>query len=297
MSNLRNLRTFLAIAHHGSFSEAAEQVSLTQAAVSFQMRALEQELGRPLFERSGRMSVLSPAGRELLPEIQRLVEHYDRLRMRHAEPGELAGSVAFGAIVSCMGILSRAVSRLKRDHPALDVRVFAGKAAELSSRVLSGELDAAIVVESARPAKGLRFTAMYQEPLVAVAAASCAARSAREALSGRAFLRFDRSERTGRLIDQALRRLKWPVEEFLELNSIETLVELVRQEVGVTLLPRLHHASWENDSELSVLPLGHEHVNMARVIGMVERTENSRRDITETLYASCARHSRQRTAA
>ena len=51
MSTLRFLRTFLAVARHGSFPEAAEQVALTQAAVSFQMRALEAELGRELGER------------------------------------------------------------------------------------------------------------------------------------------------------------------------------------------------------------------------------------------------------
>ena len=43
MSTIRFMRTFLAVAHHGSFSEAAEQVALTQAAVSFQMRSLEAE--------------------------------------------------------------------------------------------------------------------------------------------------------------------------------------------------------------------------------------------------------------
>ena len=50
MNGLHFLRTFVAVARHGSFSEAAEQVGVTQAAVSFQMRSLETELGRKLFD-------------------------------------------------------------------------------------------------------------------------------------------------------------------------------------------------------------------------------------------------------
>ena len=82
MSTIRFLRTFLAVAHHGSFSEAAEQVALTQAAVSFQMRSLETELGRELFDRSGRLAILNAAGRELLPEARQLLDMYDRCACR-----------------------------------------------------------------------------------------------------------------------------------------------------------------------------------------------------------------------
>ena len=52
MDGLRFFRTFLAVARHGSFSEAAQHVGLTQAAVSFQMRTLETELARKLFDLS-----------------------------------------------------------------------------------------------------------------------------------------------------------------------------------------------------------------------------------------------------
>ncbi len=61
------------------------------------------------------------------------------------------------------------------------------------------------------------------------------------------FLRFDRTQRTGLQIDRVLRRLGVSVNDFLELNAIETLVELVRQEVGVTAL--LNGASWRDGEE------------------------------------------------
>ena len=169
MSTIRFLRTFLAVAHHGSFSEAAEQVALTQAAVSFQMRSLETELGRELFDRSGRLAILNAAGRELLPEARQLLDMYDRLRLPRTAPGELAGSVSVGSIVSCMGTLSKVVSGLKKAHPKLDVRVLSGKASELAGRVEDGDLDAAFLVEAGRKMASTRWTPLYEEELVVIA--------------------------------------------------------------------------------------------------------------------------------
>src|SRR3546814_2129493 len=95
MSTIRFLRTFVAIARLGSFSEAAESVGLTQAAVSLQMRTLEEEFGRMLFDRSGRLALLNAAGQELLPEVKALLEHYDRIRQPRTA-GQFVGQVTIG---------------------------------------------------------------------------------------------------------------------------------------------------------------------------------------------------------
>lgn len=283
MSSIRFLRSFLAVAHHGSFSEAAEQVALTQAAISFQMRAIEAELGRELFDRTGRLAILNAAGRELLPDIKQLVDMYDRLKLPRSAPGKLAGAVSIGAIVSCMGTLSKVVSQLKRQHPALDVRVLSGKASELASKVEAGELDAAFVVESNRKVASLHWTPLYEEPLVIVAPASVQEQTAHAVLAANPFLRFDRTQRTGRQIDRLLRRLGVASDEFLELNAIETLVELVRQEVGVTLLPLLNGSNWQNSPDLRIVPLPDELGHPTRSIGMVERRDHVRQHITHEI--------------
>ncbi|MDQ8032435.1 LysR family transcriptional regulator [Bordetella genomosp. 1] len=283
MSSLRFMRTFLAVAHHGTFSEAAEQVALTQAAVSFQMRSLEAELGRELFDRSGRLAILNAAGRELLPEIKQLVDLYDRLRVPRNPADALAGSVSVGAIVSCMGTLSKVVTRMKREHPGLDVRVFSGKASELAGKVEAGELDAAFLVEAGRKMASTRWTALYEEPLVVLAHPGAAGEAVRELLMQNPFLRFDRTQRTGLQIDRVLRRLGVAVDDFLELNAIETLVELVRQEAGVTLLPLLNGSNWQNDAGLRVWRLPADLGPVARGIGMLERRDHARQHITAAI--------------
>ena len=68
-----------------------------------------------------------------------------------------------------------------------------------------------------------------------------------------------------------------PLNEFLELNAIETLIELVRQEVGVTLLPLINGSNWQQSPQLRILPLPADLGPSARAIGMLERREHARR--------------------
>ena len=70
----------------------------------------------------------------------------------------------------------------------------------------------------------------------------------RRILRSHGFLRFDRRVRTGRVVEHALQTARPEVNEYLELNSIETIVALVRENVGVTVLPQLHRGNWQNGS-------------------------------------------------
>ena len=175
-----------------------------------------------------------------------------------------------------------------RAHPKLDVRILSGKASELAGKVEDGELDAAFLVEAGRKMASTRWVPLYEEPLVVIASPSAAGRDARQVLAGNPFLRFDRTQRTGLQIDRLLRRLAVPLNEFLELNAIETLVELVRQEVGVTLLPLINGSNWHASPELRILPLPADLGPMSRAIGMLERREHARQGITAAICEACA---------
>lgn len=71
------------------------------------------------------------------------------------------------------------------------------------------------------------------------------------------------------------------VNEFIEVNSIEAIVELVRQQVGVTLVPRLRRASWESDPALRVLPMPPQ--TPVRAVGMIERREHVRHGVIQAV--------------
>src|SRR5437763_3051226 len=125
MSSIRVLQTFSAVASEGSFAAAAARVALTQAAVGQQMRSLEGTLRRPLFERQGKVVVLNEAGRELVPQVRRLLATWDQMLAGPGGAQAMAGTVHLGAVVSAIRPLIRATLELKGRHPELDLHVLA----------------------------------------------------------------------------------------------------------------------------------------------------------------------------
>jgi DNA-binding transcriptional LysR family regulator len=271
LSTIRFLRTFLAVEKHGSFAAAADRMALTQAAVGQQMRALEVEFRRSLFDRSRRVIKLNSAGRDLVPHAQRVLAAYEAMLADADAGAELAGAITVGAIISAMGFLSENLVHLKQRYPALKVRLLLGPNDDLAEQVRSGAIDAAIVVEVTREASdGMRWTPLYEEPLVLVASARVAGPRAEVTplLKSQPFIRFKRQAPTGAKIEQALRRLRVKPDEIMEVNSVAAIVDLVRQNVGIAILPLLKHADWMRDPALAVLPLPYR--APARVIGMIE---------------------------
>jgi DNA-binding transcriptional LysR family regulator len=260
MTSIRTLRTFLAVASEGSFTAAAERVALTQAAVGLQMRGLEADLQRALFHRTGKAVELNEQGRELLPLARQMVALHEQMRHNPAASAPMEGTAHLGGVVSVLRRLVQATLRLKARHPALDLHVSTAKSHVLVAQVVAGELDAAIVVRDFAPFHAsLAWTALYREPMVLLAPAGASADPAeptvRALAESQPFIRFDRGEHTGQLVERALHRLRVRPQEFLELNAIEAIVDLVRSGLGVTVLPLLHGAGWDEDPRLQVLRL------------------------------------------
>lgn len=255
MPSIRVLRTFAAVAAAGSFAAAAARVALTQAAVGQQMRALEAELRRPLFERQGKAVVLNDAGRELVPQVRRLLALYDQMRAPAGQGHEMAGTVHLGAVVSAVQPLIEATLSLKAKHPGLALHVAAAKSIELLASVEAGRLDAAIAVREPGAGRELAWTALYGEPMVLLAPRKAEGANPRLLVQQHPFIRFDHTQHTGQLVERTLRRLRARPQEFLELNAIESIVELVRSGLGVTIVPLLRHARWASDAKLRVVEI------------------------------------------
>jgi DNA-binding transcriptional LysR family regulator len=283
MPSIRILRTFITIARYGSFASAAEHVALTQAAVGLQMRQLEDEFGQTLFDRSGRAVSLNAYGRALLPRLERLVKEYDALAAPIDVQDGMAGVVTFGAIVSMIGATATLVAALKTRHPNLDVRLQSGKTQELITRLETSDIDVAIVAKPhIKPLASVKWLSIHEEPLMLVAHSAFAEIPPLTLLSTHPYLRFDPSQRTGILIENALGRQRVHAKVFLELNSLEGIAELVRQRVGIGIVPLLRHASWTNDSALTFLPLP---VPVPpREIGMLVRSKSSRTNLIKQIH-------------
>ncbi|MCG3782898.1 LysR family transcriptional regulator [Delftia acidovorans] len=287
MPSLRILRTFLAVAAEGSFTAAGQRVALTQVAVGLQMRTLENDLKRKLFARQGKLVTLNEQGRALVPIATQLVALYEQAKHGTRADAPLAGTVQFGSIVSALSQLVRATLELKRHHPAVDLHVVSGKSNRLIAQVENHELDAAVVVYNpAIKRPSLVWTPLYAEPMVLLAPRAPGGGGAppppgpappADMVERYPFIRFDRTEHTGELVERTLRRLRAKPQEFLELNSIETIVELVRDGMGVAMLPNLARHGWEGDPRLRVLPIAQ--TAESRQIALVQLRTAARAEI------------------
>lgn len=285
MASIRTLQTFLATARLGSFAAAGKEVNLTAAAVGLQIRALEQEFGVALFDRSARAVVLNPEGRQRVDAVKALVERWQQLKARPDGDG-LVGPVVMGALVSAlMGAFADALWTLKRQHPGLEVTLLAGQSADFMTRVERGEIDAAVVTQPpVRLPAALAWTPLYREPMVLIVPTQphfSLPTHPLQMLSQCPFMRFDRRTWTGHLVNEVLRQCRATVSEGLELNSVEAIVELVRQGFGIAIVPQLANLRWSRDKSLRVVAV--PRVQVERHVGLLERRNHPRERFTQAL--------------
>lgn len=166
---LHQLRYFVAVAEVRHFTQAAEQVGITQPSLSKQIHALETDLGAPLFERVRGNIALTAAGEVLLPLAKRILADVDTASREVQElVGLRRGRVRLGATPSLATSLAPPVLRRFRDaHPTVDLRVEEGGSQDLVRDLLRGDLDLALIImPSAGIDPGLRADPILRESLV-----------------------------------------------------------------------------------------------------------------------------------
>lgn len=173
MLDPRRLLTFREVARRGSFSRAAEELSLTQPAVSQQILSLERQLGTRLIDRK-------PGGLELTAAGVLLLQHADAVSGRLSLAGEQLGALVaeerrhltIGAFPSAIAtIVPDALVRMRAANPALKVSVSEGTWEELVAAVRDGTLHAAVLFQDAaaprRAHEDLERHDLFEEPMVA----------------------------------------------------------------------------------------------------------------------------------
>jgi DNA-binding transcriptional LysR family regulator len=160
------LRTFVGIAESGSFTRTAAQVYRTTAAVSMQIKRLEETLGRNLFVREARRVRLTPEGEMLLGYARRLLKLNEEAVAHFLAPA-LAGRVRFGSPTDLGNrVLPGVLSMFARSHPAVQVDVAVGRSADLIEKLDAGELDLILINAGNDGQDDSRGEIIYSEALV-----------------------------------------------------------------------------------------------------------------------------------
>lgn len=166
MLDTDQLRSFMAIVDTGSFTRAAERVHKTQSAVSMHIRRLEEQLGRPLFVKSGRGVRLSGDGDRLVDFAREMLRIEASALMEVGQKG-LAGHVRLGIPDDYAEVFMPAIMEgFARKHPFVEVSVICEGSLALAERVRSHELDVALVTDCAAIQN---VEVVREEPLVWVA--------------------------------------------------------------------------------------------------------------------------------
>jgi|GEM_PF-11838 DNA-binding transcriptional LysR family regulator len=239
---LRDLRTFAAVARLLSFHRAAAELNAAQSTVSARIAALETELGVRLFERLGRRVALTDAGERLVQYAAKLIDVEDEARAWVTGESRLRGLLTVRVPESlCAYRLPPVIAAFRRRHPEVALHLTACTLNGLEKDLRQGITDLAFVMTDSVRGGDLVVEALGVEPLVLVAAPHHPL-AGREALSARdlhgAMLVLSTADCSYRaVIEDALAAEGVQLAAGLEFSSAAALRGCVASGVGVTLLP------------------------------------------------------------
>jgi DNA-binding transcriptional LysR family regulator len=279
--NLRQLRTLVAIAEQGSFTAAGNAVGLSHSAISLHVKALEEDLGISLVDRTQRPPRLTPRGNALVEQARRMAALEDEIRALGSDHA-LAGSLAVGVVPTEMvHLLPPALARLRALHPKLAIRVRTGLSSELAQMVRGAELDVAVATRPDIAPEGLALHDIARELLIVIAPGDTIERTDAELISAHPFIWFSRKTWAGQQIEQLLHARGLRPTEIMEVDSLEAIESLVAHGLGVSVVPERPGAPLL--SALRRLPFGKPQA--ARHLALIERDRNPKARLAAALHA------------
>jgi LysR family cyn operon transcriptional activator len=242
--DLRQLRYFAVVAEERSFTRAASRLHVTQSTVSHQIRQMEEELGKPLFERTSRRVVITEVGETLLASATRALREFDEgIRLIAAAADPLVGKLTISATHTFnIRLIPECVAQLGELHPAVSVVVREMFAAEVVKLVEAGDVDVGITYDPHRRDR-LDFETLYVEEMVLAVGADHPFAKRRRVrmveLHRRRMILPTQSSATRRIIDDALRSVNAEPVVAAEIDSVAATVALVRRTHLGAIISRL----------------------------------------------------------
>ncbi|WP_188195465.1 LysR substrate-binding domain-containing protein [Nonomuraea sp. SYSU D8015] len=240
---LQQLRYVIAVAETSNFTRAAERCRVVQSALSHQIAGLERELGARLFERTSRRVRLTPAGEAFLPAARECLEAADRARAEvAAATGEIRGRLAIGAIPTVAAVdLPVVLKEFRHRHPRVRITLTSAGSEDLIERVRQGGVDVAFLgLPTRAEPKAVQSRRLARGELVAVVAPDHHLADDEvdlRSLADEPFVDF-RAGHAGRAqSDEAFAAAGVRRDVPFEVSSADFMVDLVRQGLGVGLLP------------------------------------------------------------
>jgi DNA-binding transcriptional LysR family regulator len=244
MAHLENfrLKVFRAVAEHLNFRKAAEQLFLTQPAVTLQIKALESDLGVRVFDRAGGKITLTRQGSVLLEYANKLANLASEAERQLGSDGSVSGELALGASTTiAQYVLPRLLGAFQNEYPKIQFSLQSGNTSEVVRWLLEGKVALGLIEGPARE-RGVRAEPFMEDELVLIMPPSFDS----DRLSPAQFLATNllmREQGSGsrRVVEMALEKVDFKLKAFkkvMELDSTEAIKSAVEAGFGVGFVSR-----------------------------------------------------------
>ena len=239
---LRQLRAFVAVNRHGSFTGAAHELSLTQSAVSALVRELEGQLGLVVLDRTTRSVALTDAGSRLLQLAERVLSDVETAvtEAKGLLDKSLGRVVIAASPLAAATLLPRMIARFADRYPKVTVELHDVLTEDILHRMRAGSADIGVGTFE-RSTTELELSTLYEDVLGAVLPASSVLAKRRTLrwrdLEGESMIALSRSSAFRPLIDSVLSSQSIAVPRKLEVGYMGTAVALVEAGLGISVLP------------------------------------------------------------
>ncbi len=260
LENFR-IRVFRTVARHLNFSRAAEELLMTQPAVTQQIKALEDELGVPLFDRARGHILLTQSGHALLPYAEKLKALSDEAQAAvSAAHGQQSGCLNLGASQTIgQYLLPNLIAAFRQLHPKVQVTAQSGNTDEVLESLAAGRIQLALIEGPARR-NDLHIEPFMEDHMVLVVPAGhpwAGEEIAPAMLKGEPILMREFGSGSRRVVEQALAATGLKPKDIavsMEFDSTEGQLSAVEAGLGMTFVSR-----WavRNQLALGTLKLAH----------------------------------------
>ena len=238
--SIKLLKTLMVVEECESFSAAAKQVFLTQAAVGQQMQKLEELLGATLFDRDSKTPKLNQLGKALVPKAREVVASYENILDGLTGDPRFIGELSIGAVPSVIrGLIPKTIKRLVESYPDLKVRLIPDLSPMLIEQVERGAVDAAILSKPPRVPISLNWRSFVNEKFVLLASSEITENDPIQILQTAPYIRQTRLSDVGILAEDWLVKNRIKVKESVEVGSLDNLISMVAENLGVSVVPDL----------------------------------------------------------
>ena len=267
----REISTFLQVAKFKSFSRAAEQLGYTQAAVTIQIKNLENELGVHLFDRIGKQTLLTHQGRIFYNYASNITREISQAKDALSNPDELTGKLCLGTIESvCASVFPVLLREYHRRYPKVNIKIVTDSPEILLHMMDKNTLD--IVYFLDKPVYNTKWVKVLEKPEeVFFVSSSENPLSKRRELNldeviCQPFISTEKDASYRLLLEESLAEKGYELHPFLETGNTEFIINQLRHNLGVSFLPGFIVKKDLDEGRLSRLDVRYFHLQVCRQI-------------------------------